>query len=271
MTRTTLTRLLAAGATVVAIVAALTALAGTGFASTTAAQASYAPTNTAPPTISGSAQTGSTLTASPGTWTSDTTPTFAYQWQRCNAQGASCAAITGSTAQTYAVQTADVGNTLRVVVTATNSSGSGSATSSQTAVVVQPGPEGAIKLPDGTTSIPASSVALPERLVIDSVKFSPSFLTSRSSFTGRFHVSDTRGFVVRDALVKLTGLPYSWARSGAEVTTDQSGWATITIVPTVNLPLGKHAALVMFVRARVTGQSLLAGSSTRRLVQIRVR
>ena len=35
--------------------------------------------------------------------------------------------------------------------------------------------------------------------------------------------------------------------------------------------VGKRAALVMFVRARVEGQSLLAGSSSRRLVQVTVR
>jgi hypothetical protein len=32
-----------------------------------------------------------------------------------------------------------------------------------------------------------------------------------------------------------------------------------------------HNALVMFVRARVEGQSLLAGSSSRRLVQVGIR
>ena len=84
-------------------------------------------------------------------------------------------------------------------------------------------------------------------------------------------MSDTRGYVVRDTLVKVTGLPYSWAQSRGEVRTGQDGWATVTIVPTRNLPLGKRAALVMFVRARVEGQSLLAGSSSRRLVQITVR
>jgi hypothetical protein len=168
------------------------------------------------------------------------------------------------------VQSADVGKTLRVAVTATNPDGSSTATSSQTAVVPEPGPAGGIAT-GGKTSIPASSVTLPARLIIDGVKFSPSRLVSRAAFTGRFHVSDTRGFLVRDALVKVTGLPYSWARTGAEVRTGQDGWATITIVPTRNLPLGKRAALVMFVRARVEGQSLLAGSSTRRLVQVTVR
>jgi hypothetical protein len=84
-------------------------------------------------------------------------------------------------------------------------------------------------------------------------------------------VSDTRGYVVRDALVLVTGLPYAWAQTSGEVRTDQTGWATMTINPTVNMPLGRHDALVMFVRARVEGQAVLAGSSTRRLVQVSIR
>ena len=269
MTRKMLPRLLAAVATMAALVAALTSIAGTGFAQTSAAQAQYGPSNTAPPTISGTPQVGQVLTANAGTWSGS--PTFTYQWQRCDAQGNACAAIAGATAKTYTVQSADAGTTLRVAVTATDSSGSNSATSAQTAVVSQQGPQGAIKLQNGATSIPATSVNLPERLIVDRVKFSPNRLTSRSAFVGRFHVSDTRGFVVRDALVKVTGLPYAWARAGVEVRTDQTGWATMTIVPTQNLPLGRRNALVMFVRARVEGQSLLAGSSTRRLVQILIR
>jgi hypothetical protein len=269
MTRKYLPRLVAAAATVAALVAAVTVVAGTGSAQVGAAQASYAPVNTTAPSVSGTAQVGQTLTASPGSWTSDTTPAYAYQWQRCNAQGASCAAIGGATAQTYTVQSADNGSTLRVTVTATNTTGSSSATSNQTAAVGEAGPAGAIKLANGKTSIPASSATA--RLIIDGVRFSPRRLTSRSAFTGQVHVSDTRGFVVRDVLVKITGLPYSWAKSATESRTDQDGWATITIAPTRNLPVGKRAALVMFVRARVEGQSLLAGVSSRRLVQVTVR
>jgi hypothetical protein len=271
MTRRHLPRLLAAAITVAALVAALTTFAGSGVAAQgSAAAANYTPTNSAAPTISGTPQVDQTLTANNGTWNSQTTPTFSYQWQRCDAQGNACAAISGATAQTYKVQSADVGKTIRVSVAATNPDGSTSAMSAQTAVVAQPGPAGGIASGD-KTSIPASSVTLPERLIIDSVKFTPGRLTSRAAFTGRFHVSDTRGFLVRDALVKVTGLPYSWARTGVEVRTGQDGWATLTIEPTRNLPLGKRAALVMFVRARVEGQPLLAGSSTRRLVQVTVR
>jgi hypothetical protein len=271
MSRKALPRLLGAAATLVLLVVALTAIAGTGSAQTTAAQANYAPTNSAAPTISGTPQVGQTLTANPGTWNSSTTPSYAYQWQRCDTAGNNCQSISGASSQTYTVQSADVNSTLRVVVTATNSSGSGSATSAQTAVVAQPGPAGAIKTASGATSIPASSVTLPERLIINGVKFTPGVLSSRNAFTGRFHVVDTRGYLVRDALVKVTGLPYAWARGGAEVRTDMNGWATITIAPTRNMPVSPGHALVMFVRARVEGQSLLAGSSTRRLVQVTIR
>lgn len=270
MTRKTLPRLLGAAATVVLLVVALTAIAGTGLAQTSAAQASYAPTNSAAPTIGGTPQVGQTLTANPGTWNSSTTPTYTYQWQRCDTAGNNCAAIAGATAQTYTVQSTDVNATLRVVVTATNSSGAGSATSTQTAVVTQPGPAGAIKTTQGETSIPASSVTLPERLIINGVKFNPGMLTSRQAFTLRVHVVDTRGYLVRDALVQSTALPYAWARTHGEVRTGIDGWATVTVSPTVNMPL-KRNALVMFVRARVEGQSLLAGSSTRRLVQVSIR
>ena len=277
MTRKRHVRLLGTAATVVALVAGLTVIAGTGLAQTTAAQANYAPSNTAAPTISGNTYVGQTLTANPGTWNSQTTPTFSYQWQRCDKLGNGCAAISGATSQTYVVQSADVGSTLRVVVKATNSSGSTSATSAQTAEITAqapapapaPGPVGAIKTTKGQTSVPASSVTLPERLIINGV--GPAHISGRQTFVERVHVVDTRGFVVRDALVQLTGLPYSWARTSGEVRTDMDGWANITVTPTRNMPARLGTALVMFVRARVEGQSLLAGSSTRRLVQVTIR
>jgi hypothetical protein len=268
MIRKRLLRLLGAAATVAALVAALTAIAGTGLAQPTAAQANYAPSNTAAPAISGTAQIGQTLTASTGTWNSQTSPTFAYQWQRCDTAGNNCASISGATSQTYTVQSGDANSTLRVVVTATNSSGTGSATSAQSAIVGQPGPAGAIKTTKGETSVPASSVNLPERLIINGV--GPARISGRQSFVERVHVVDTRGFVVRDALVQITGLPYSWAHTSGEARTDMDGWANVTVTPTRNMPTRFGTALVMFVRARVEGQSLLAGASTRRLVQVRV-
>jgi hypothetical protein len=269
MTRKALPRLLGATVTLILLAAALTAVAGAGLVRSFVSQAEYGPTNTAAPTISGTPQVGQTLTATAGTWNSQTAPTYTYQWQRCDTAGNNCAAVTGATSQTYVVQTADIEKTLRVVVTATNPSGTGSATSAQTAVVSQPGPAGAIKTTQGLTSVPASSVNLPERMIIDQV--TPGVIHSRSAFAERVHVVDTRGYVVRDALVKLIGLPYSWARGVPEVRTDIDGWATLTVVPSNAMPTRRGTSLVMFVRARAEGQSLLAGASTRRLIQVTIR
>ena len=90
--------------------------------------------NLTPPAISGPAQSGQMLTAGPGTW-SGATSTFTYRWQRCDGTGANCADLPGAVDATYALQDADVGSTLRVVVTATNAFGEASAESAPTAIV----------------------------------------------------------------------------------------------------------------------------------------
>jgi hypothetical protein len=96
--------------------------------------ATNVPVNTARPSISGTPIESETLSATTGTWTG-TSPTFAYQWQRCDTAGANCANILGATSSTYSPSGLDVGNTLRVIVTASNSIGSGSSISHQTATI----------------------------------------------------------------------------------------------------------------------------------------
>src|SRR4051794_14821508 len=104
----------------------------TGTTTTTAAQS--APSNTDRPSISGTARDGSVLTADRGKW-SNSPSAYAYQWQRCDANGANCAPIAGANSDHYTLSSADVGHRLRVQVTASNSGGSGTATSEPTAVV----------------------------------------------------------------------------------------------------------------------------------------
>lgn len=101
---------------------------------TTTTTTTSAPASSSPPTISGTAQSGQTLTASTGFWSGSPT-SYIYQWQDCDSSGANCASISGATAASYAAQDADVGQTLRAVVTAANSAGSTAATSAPTAVV----------------------------------------------------------------------------------------------------------------------------------------
>ena len=89
------------------------------------------PANTSPPTIGGSASTGSTLTANPGGWRG--AASFAYQWLICDGNGNGCRDINSATAQTYQIRPEDQGNTIRVRVTAANAVGFGSALSGATA------------------------------------------------------------------------------------------------------------------------------------------
>jgi len=92
------------------------------------------PVNTSPPTISGTAREGSVMTATEGSWTGKATIKYAYQWQRCNGLG-ECAEISSGTKASYTAVAADVGDTLRVAVEATNGSGTRTATSAPTATV----------------------------------------------------------------------------------------------------------------------------------------
>jgi len=222
-----------------------------------------APVNTSPPVISGTTKENQVLTVAPGGWTGSPAPTFTYQWQRCATAGA-CTDISGAVAATYTAGSVDVGNTLLAKVTATNGKGATLATSQETSLVAP------ALATTGGKAISVTQVSLPNRLTIDNLHFTPNPLRTRGAFTARFHVSDTRGFSIQGAMVYAIGLPYAWLGNAPEVVTDASGWATITLQPTAAMPLSRSGSLVLFVRARKPGDNLLAGVSTRRLVQQRI-
>ena len=102
---------------------------------TAVAAATTPPRNSVRPTIAGTARQSEMLTADPGTWTGTQPMTFAFQWRRCDANGANCTNIAGATSKTYTLTAADVGNRLRVRVRASNDAGARTATSAATAVV----------------------------------------------------------------------------------------------------------------------------------------
>lgn len=107
-----------------------------GSARSSVAATAAAPTEKSQPTINGTAQQNRTLAANPGSWNGTSPITFSYQWLRCDSSGHSCASIPSADSQTYKLGSSDVGHTVRVHVTATNSSGSASDTSRSTDVVL---------------------------------------------------------------------------------------------------------------------------------------
>ena len=91
-----------------------------------------APYVTALPAITGTAETGETLTLSNGTWSGDATITYAYAWYRGGSK------IPTEHATTYVLVAADEGFKIQGRVTATNDAGSAIAFSNLTAEVTAP-------------------------------------------------------------------------------------------------------------------------------------
>ncbi len=254
---------------------------GTTTAATTTT-GSGAPVNTAAPSITGTAQDNGTLTAATGTWTGAQPISYAYAWQRCDANGANCAAISNGQSQTYGVVAADVGHDVRVVVTATNSAGSASAASPTTsAILAAPSTTTAPTTTTATTGCPAggagtvvpvASVGAPALLQVNNFTPVPGKLTaSTQSFTLKVVVTDTCNQKVQGALVYATAVPYNQFSVPAEVATGADGSATLTFNRDSAYPASKRQELLaMFVRARKPGDPTLAGIAARRLIGVPV-
>jgi hypothetical protein len=226
------------------------------------------PSNTVPPTVSGTLQVGSTLTATNGTWTGTAPITYDHQWSRCDESGGSCSTISGATSNTYVLKQVDAGATLRVTVTATNADGPTQSTSVPTGVVGAPAATGC---PGGSGAISVNDVSLPARLFIDQQVTSPSLITgSTNQLVAHFRVTACNGRPVQGALVFVSVVPYDQF-AGDEVSTAADGTVNITMSRLKGFPATrKQVLLVMFARARKPGEDPLGGISTRRLVSFPV-
>jgi hypothetical protein len=242
---------------------------GIGTAATTAK-----PTNTRPPTITGKAQVGQTLTANEGQWTGSPTD-FDYAWRRCDADGGSCSLISGANQKTYVLKDVDKGNTLRARVTAQNADGRTTVTTVPTAVVTEPAappPPASGCDKQGTGPVAVGEIKPPNRLLVDRQSLEPSVVGgSTEQLVARFHVTACGGRAVQGALVYVTAVPYNQFSVPAETPTGSDGWAELRMSRLRGYPAtSKQQLLVMFVRAREPGGNLLGGISTRRLVSFPV-
>ncbi len=231
------------------------------------------PVNVQAPTLGGTPAQGQTIRVNPGTWNGQQPIAFTFNWLRCDTGGNNCIVQAGFRDDSYVLREGDVGKTVRARVIARNSRGEATRLTAPTAVVqgpqAPPGPAGVITLPNGEKSIPVTSVPPDQRLVVDQAQFSPSPIRSRTEpITVRIKVKDTRGYVVRDALVFLRSTPLV-TRSPQDQKTGQDGWLQLTITPERDFPEIRPAyAVQFFVKAWRQGDPVLAGVAGYRLVQV---
>jgi hypothetical protein len=175
-----------------------------------------APSNTSPPTISGSATVGGTLTASSGSWSGSSPMSFSYRWQRCNSGGGKCSNL-NATAQTYKPVKGDIGHTLRVSVTASNSDGSANAVSAPTTVVTDGSPVEHIAADDHRNhQAGRPSPRPPEPGAVGGRSRSP---TSGAAATLRAENAATRPPARRGSSARRTSATRSASRSARETRT----------------------------------------------------
>ena len=152
-------------------------------------------------------------------------------------------------------------------MTASNTQGSASALSNATSIVTTAPTSPATGCPSGTGPIQIAQLSSPARLIIDGLQVSPNVITrSTTNIVTRFHVSACNGRNVQDALV-----PFNQFSIPAEQPTGADGWITLPMQRLSGFPAARRQQLlVIFVRARKTGEPLLAGISNDRLVSFRV-
>jgi hypothetical protein len=217
-----------------------------------------APVNVDLPTITGTARVGELLTAQNGTWNNAPTE-FRYRWSRCNPGGNNCALLPAD-GKTYRVAQADVGNTLRVRVTAVNADGSTNATSEQTAVV-------------GTNAAPLTNTARPTitgaaRVGQELTASEGTWTGNPTSFTYQWQRCDVDSFTCAN-VVGATGKTYGVRladlgfRLRVEVTAhkdERTGTAvsaaTAVVVPTT--PITNRRPTIRIISIRFTGARVYA-------------
>jgi hypothetical protein len=146
------------------------------------------------PQISGSPLVGDTLSASTGNVTGETL-TYTYQWLLDGVP------ITGATAVTYVITSADVGHQLSVLVTATNAGGNAVQTSAQSATV-------ALAPTLALAAMPVAGLTTPTLPTASTTTFiAPSACTSTRSET--IHWRTAAGVRLTHIRITLNGRPYS--------------------------------------------------------------
>ena len=233
------------------------------------------------PAVKGTAQEGNELFAENGTWTGSQPLRYFYRWERCNTAGEKCAVISGATKPGYKETSSDVGSTLRVSVTVTNSLGGASSLSPQTSVVAgkEASTKEAMELAEKTDP---SVIATPSSATLEGQTIKPNAedagegLEATSTLTSSWLSKETSGeFAVNTPIGEISLKPLSTAASatttplivnGATAVYAGTQTATDTIVRPE--PLGATTMLQMHSSAAPTSFSWQVGLGANQKLQV---
>lgn len=191
------------------------------------------PENTSMPTINGTAKQGERLVAGNGSWSGSRPLSYYYRWERCNSAGESCASIEGATKPNYTLASADVGSTLRVKVTTTNSLGSAGAVSAQTGVVAggEASSASAIELAEKTDPSvlqPTTADAIEGQEIKPAISDSGESLSGTTALTTSSASKETPGeFAVNTPAGELSFQPVNSAPNATKTPTIVNGGTAV--------------------------------------------
>jgi hypothetical protein len=261
-----------------ALVLGATALVGAVVVPAVRARGSAGPVNTKAPSLVVVPAAGSLLNVTRGEW-SPPDSKLAYLWLFCKG-GSDCMAPNQPPypdPNDFLLERSDIGFSFRVREFATDpvSGEQAQAVSDLSPVTIEPqGDLGFTGCPPvrDTSGLGINQIQPPARLQIDRHTSSPAVITrSTQRLTLRFHVVACDGLNVQGALVYATPTPYQQF-VGPERATNADGWAAVTLTRERFFPATpRQQNLIVFARARKSGEDLLGGISTRRLVSFRVR
>lgn len=223
----------------------------------------FLPHAAAPPAVSGTPEEGEQLRANDGTWAGLEPIVVLRQWERCSASGEGCQAISEAILETYTLSARDVGSTIRLVVTGKNARGTSAPVPSAVTSVVL-----ALRPRPGRTAIDAAQVARPHRLLIDRSSFEPATVRSRVPVILRVRISDTRGFRVRGAIVRVAPVRAGLIGAVPDARTGPDGWAALRLRPSAGLVYRAGGSIALVVSAFATSESTLGGVSARRRIEL---
>jgi hypothetical protein len=190
------------------------------------------PVNSAAPTISGTTTFGQVLTTTTGTWSNS--PTYTYQWSRSASSGGSYTNISGATSSTYNLVAVDVGQYLKSTVTATNGSGSASATSSATTQIAKATPAFSAwsnvtkTFGDAIYTVTAPSVT---GSLAGSFSYSSNNLAVISISGSNFTVAGGGTATITATFTPTDSVSYNTAATTNTVTVNKAAQSAITITP----------------------------------------